>query len=214
MYSVWEGHRENVHEFTQKVLDQKWANNLQMLLVFIWHCAILMGKIIHIVFLEHSKCLKHVLYMDKYWCSYLFELIHCIYLFNLLFLNKSHIKKKFARFVRMGKANMLLKYLDYIGTFNANVGTLLSLKFKYAILLIVTEGLLSKIFESISKTILISCQRLETWPWISTGMLATISPPDANRQPVDLLLCNCALHNTIALPDAHMSPPFLLFFQM
>lgn len=38
----------------------------------------------------------------------------------------------------MGKDDMLLKYLDYIGTFNVNVGMLLSLKFKYAILLIVT----------------------------------------------------------------------------
>lgn len=38
----------------------------------------------------------------------------------------------------MGKDNMLLKYLDYIGTFNVNVSMLLSLKFKYAISLIVT----------------------------------------------------------------------------
>lgn len=38
----------------------------------------------------------------------------------------------------MGKDDMLLKYLDYKGTFNVNVGMLLTLKFKYAILLIVT----------------------------------------------------------------------------
>lgn len=38
----------------------------------------------------------------------------------------------------MGKDDVLLKYLDYIGTFNESAGMLLSLKFQYAILLIVT----------------------------------------------------------------------------